>query len=1170
LPSNAQSTVDVPLGLFGGLDLELSPSDIPEGVSPANSECGFLPGSVFQRPAFQKVLTTPVSSLAFVYEKSFVTGTGDIKNLYFTGDGKLWVEDVSSSPGTASLLYSTAGASACSSITANYAEYLCFSDRVHGVDVPIYYDGSNLYRVTQDGPGTAPTVMSVALPGASLSNATSSGLAIDTAQPIDPYTIGGTTYYSYLYVQLTALTSAINLGELVTIAGNSVSAYNISGTVVSLGTDVEGTNFSIAYNRSTSGTGSGGTVGGPTAALARSNNTVTASTATSTSLKIGYQVQIAGASASVVGTSISSIVLVNEDNPGIATVTVATPHGLLPNNQVNIQGVAGVAVGGGIASISRSAQTVTVTTTSAHGLQQGSEVTIAGVADTTYNGTFSVLQAPSATTFTYYQFDSDSASTGGTVTYNWPLASANPATNYFTVQTVPTARTFTIALSYTDGTWAGGTVTFGWDGIFFVTAIISATQFQYQQYGPAAIYTTSGGATATPYGQASPGIHQCRVSFLLPNGLITAPSPPAQFIANGGQYLQVSGLPVDPAGIAVGRIVQFTGALGAYYFYLPVPAQVNGLIVSTATEIYDNTTTSILMDFSDNTLYSGLAVSIPGNNLQNQVVVGPAAGVFSYAERLMLWGERNKVQNLLNMGFDGGIVSPSALPSGWFGTPTGGSLVSARLGSVWSIACPNTGAVSGSIYQSAYANFQGNPIVQPNTAYALYLWLSSTSQTAATVFHASLTSASTLFSSSASISGVSMSAGGGFVTLAFSESIPATVPSDLVLTIWAASTVAATVSVDDSSLIFANQPFLDTQSRISNSANFGAFDGLTGILGAQDDASPVRNFGTIRKTLYLVTGTGLHSTSDNGQTEPSGWGVDDESDNCGAFSIASVARNPQGIGSAGKEWMMWNGPDGAQIFDGEHPYKISQEIQPLWEALAGFDTSFCWSKNDETNKRCYFGLPSAAGMYVAVLDYRNLGSAQAIANSPPIHISFTGKMIASDLTRKWTTWNRAAYCGELMYHSGSSAPQMTFGAGTNAYTLNSLKYRDDDFGYIAWSYTTFFFVSHEAEQTLQVGSHRKVYTLAQNFISGIGQYSVTPLAASLTNPFPASPALPLSLTPGFDVDYGINVETTRCAFTFSTVNPGAGIDAYAKLQKMVVNMAKAPWAPVRGSAGGSF
>jgi hypothetical protein len=162
-----------------------------------------------------------------------------------------------------------------------------------------------------------------------------------------------------------------------------------------------------------------------------------------------------------------------------------------------------------------------------------------------------------------------------------------------------------------------------------------------------------------------------------------------------------------------------------------------------------------------------------------------------------------------------------------------------------------------------------------------------------------------------------------------------------------------------------------------------------------------------------------------------------------------------------------------------------------------------------------------------------------------------------------------------MYRGSIAQPQIVFGGSNNAgaaqsYILNPAQFYDDDFGTIPWSYTTYFFVSHEMEAALQVGSHRHIYTMAQAFISGVGTWYLTPLACSLNNAFPASPSFPLTSDPFFDVDFGINVTTTRCAFRVQGNPVSPSLDSAAKLQKLVVNMQKDPNAPVRGTSGGSF
>lgn len=57
--------------------------------------------------------------------------------------------------------------------------------------------------------------------------------------------------------------------------------------------------------------------------------------------------------------------------------------------------------GGTVSSITRSSTTATVTTAAAHNFVAGDTVTISGATQTEYNGTFTVLAAPTSTTFTY-------------------------------------------------------------------------------------------------------------------------------------------------------------------------------------------------------------------------------------------------------------------------------------------------------------------------------------------------------------------------------------------------------------------------------------------------------------------------------------------------------------------------------------------------------------------------------------------------------------------------------------------------------------------------------------------------------------------------------------------------------------------------------------------------
>lgn len=63
---------------------------------------------------------------------------------------------------------------------------------------------------------------------------------------------------------------------------------------------------------------------------------------------------------------------------------------------------------------SRTSNVVTITTTVAHAFAVGWPVTVTGVTDTGFNGLFKIVSAPTATTFTYRQVDSNATSGGGT------------------------------------------------------------------------------------------------------------------------------------------------------------------------------------------------------------------------------------------------------------------------------------------------------------------------------------------------------------------------------------------------------------------------------------------------------------------------------------------------------------------------------------------------------------------------------------------------------------------------------------------------------------------------------------------------------------------------------------------------------------------------------------
>jgi hypothetical protein len=303
--------------------------------------------------------------------------------------------------------------------------------------------------------------------------------------------------------------------------------------------------------------------GSPAATLVRTGNQVAVKTAAVHGLQIGYQALMQGNGVLDIGGGIASIVINNEQNPGIATVTTSTAHGLLPGNDVTITGVVPAVVGGATNwSGVRSGGLVTLTLSgSNHGLVPGSVVQVSASSDASLNTNSNIALVPGPTQIAFYQaIDADIISpvTGITVSLAWPIPDNTPDPTYFEVQACPTPTTFQVQVTYSDGTWASGAVGFSWDGTFYVNSVPTPTTFTYIQYGPNGSTTETAG-TVTPFGQCAPGLHLMAVCFLDRQGGITAPSPFTTFISNGGQYVSLSNIPLGPPQ-TVARIIVFTGA----------------------------------------------------------------------------------------------------------------------------------------------------------------------------------------------------------------------------------------------------------------------------------------------------------------------------------------------------------------------------------------------------------------------------------------------------------------------------------------------------------------------------------------------------------------------------------------------------------------------------------
>ena len=223
-------------------------------------------------------------------------------------------------------------------------------------------------------------------------------------------------------------------------------------------------------------------------------------------------------------------------------------------------------------------------------------------------------------------------------------------------------------------------------------------------------------------------------------------------------------------------------------------------------------------------------------------------------------------------------------------------------------------------------------------------------------------------------------------------------------------------------------------------------------------------------------------------------------------------------------------------------------------------------KNDTSTRLVTVGVPldeNTIPSAMFVMNYRDLDTGTQIGNAPAIKIGFTGRMIATDVSRKWTTWNLPAYVGQIL-----TQPQgPTFCVGTQGGQIgyfDPAKLTDDIFGQIFSYWVSYFFVNHDQELQLGVGSHVKLYAYLTAFIEGVGQIMVIPFVDSLQNAWPATPLYPLSATEDQDLEWPLNVSGERVAFKFAVVPNQGQTDAFFNLQKMVATIRLHPMYPVRG------
>jgi hypothetical protein len=216
---------DLAIEVFGGLCTQISPADLPAGVSPDCQDVSFQEGEVKTRPGLTSQYTL-AGNPTVNYLKTYLNLQETARLLSLDSLGVLR-KDPTPGGGPLSVISSALLTGLFGKSTTLFGrEYIALGDGVQGVDLPRQYDDTNLDRISQVGPGQAPSASDenlsfpIVAPGA--------GVVYQAAFGIQAGPTGLTEVNNLVTVVLPTLGTfnGLQLGDSFVIAGAGVAAYN--------------------------------------------------------------------------------------------------------------------------------------------------------------------------------------------------------------------------------------------------------------------------------------------------------------------------------------------------------------------------------------------------------------------------------------------------------------------------------------------------------------------------------------------------------------------------------------------------------------------------------------------------------------------------------------------------------------------------------------------------------------------------------------------------------------------------------------------------------------------------------------------------------------------------------------------------------------------------------
>jgi len=652
------------------------------------------------------------------------------------------------------------------------------------------------------------------------------------------------------------------------------------------------------------------------------------------------------------------------------------------------------------------------------------------------------------------------------------------------------------------------------------------------QIGPAESPAAADSSTA---GSISPGVHQVAVVFVTRQGYWTKPSPPVSWNAAGGWKVNLTNIPTGPSNV-VQRLIAFTASGGASFYHVPATMAID-----------DNTTTSLTVDFTDAILLSGVSMDY----LASQIELPEQLGVIAYSERLFWWGERAQMDNWRNLTFDGGWdASGNDRPLGWQLDPTfgpGGSRESSDViwGDAYRVTADGVTAGRGYIFQNALTDAAGNPLIVTNTDYSVRARVKRSANLTAGTLRVNL------FSATHGQLGPGVAVAAAQATTSYQEFTaelagPQTsLPIDLTLRVYADGLPAPageSFLIDNIEIFPTNAARNPSLVRASGTEEPEAYDGVTGIMSiAENNGQGIRAAFTLRNNLYFVKERSMYVTANDGVNEPALWQVEEVSNKVGTPSVHGV-----GIG---EDWAVIASRSGLYLFDGSEPVKLSQEIQPTWDAINWQYGQLIWVQVDVQHKRILVGVPMGSATQpnqVLMLDYTEGFGDPLVA-----------MLTAPERSRKWAPWMISANsCGLIERPTGVA--QIFFGSNNssgNIYALTPGTFSDD-----GAAINSFYSTAFLAATGL---SGRNLFGYLTGYVQGSGSLALSAVAPGSASALSLG-AWTLASPASRDMEQFTNVLAERVSYQFGTNSPGAP-GSWFSLTKLVPWAKPDPFAIVRGN-----